>query len=176
MFPHAHTTTTHERRKRKTNKPTYPNTELPNNTCTHKVKILFIHYKTHTVLNLILARIGHEIGYFTVILPLFQPLSLSCFEHIACILHHFAFLVCRQLAIFSPPITHFQTLKTHFLRVILPFFAMFFIVREGFIYTTSVDIYAFRPTFSGKSHCILHHFTLRLAPKRVAFSTKTQCI
>jgi len=53
---------------------------------------------------------------------------------------------------------------------------MFFMVRGGFIYTISVDIYAFRPAFSGKSHCILHHFTLRFAPKRVAFSGKTQCI
>ena len=67
-----------------------------------------------------------------------------------CILHHLAFLFGRQLAIFSPPITHFQTLKTHFLRVILPFFAMYFMVRGGFIYTISVDIYAFRPAFSGK--------------------------
>ena len=138
--------------------------------------MLFILYKTHTVINLILARTRHKIGYFTAILPLFRSLSLSCFAHITCILHHLAFLVCRQLAIISPPITHFQTLKTHFLRVILPFFVMYFMVREGFIYTISVDIYAFRPAFSGKSHCILHHFTLRLAPKRVAFSGKTQCI
>jgi len=27
---------------------------------------------------------------------------------------------------------------------------MYFMVREGFIYTISVDIYAFRPAFSGK--------------------------
>ena len=138
--------------------------------------MLFILYKTHTVLDLILAKIRHEFGHITAILPLFQPLSLSCFAHITCILYLLASLVCRQLAFFSPPITHFQTLKTHFLRVILPFFAMYFMVREGFIYTISVDIYAFRPAFSGKSHCILHHFTLRLAPKRVAFSGKTQCI
>ena len=49
---------------------------------------------------------------------------------------------------------------------------MCFVVLEGFVYTIAVDIYAFRLAFSG----ILHHFTLRLAPKRTAFSTKTHCI
>jgi len=39
-----------------------------------------------------------------------------------------------------------------------------------------VDIYAFCFAFSGILHCVLHHFTLRLAPKRTAFSTKTHCV
>ena len=55
--------------------------------------------------------------------------------------------------------------------VILPFLAMCFVVLKGFVYTIGVDVYAFRLAFSGKSHCILQHFTLRLAPKRTAFST-----
>ena len=37
---------------------------------------------------------------------------------------------------------------------ILPFLAMFFMVLKGFVYTIAVDVYAFRLTFSGKSHCI----------------------
>ena len=60
--------------------------------------------------------------------------------------------------------------------VILPFSARCFMVLKGFLYTIAVDVYAFRLAFSGKSHRILHHFTLRLAPKRTAFSTKTQGI
>ena len=60
--------------------------------------------------------------------------------------------------------------------VILPFSVMFFMVRKGFVYTISADIYAFRLAFSGKKYFILHHFSLRLAPKRTAFSTKTHCV
>jgi len=48
--------------------------------------------------------------------------------------------------------------------------------RRGFLYTITVDIYAFRLAFSGKKYCILHHFSLRLAPKRIAFSTKLHYI
>ena len=59
---------------------------------------------------------------------------------------------------------------------ILPILAMFFMVLKGFVYTIAVYIYAFRLAFSIKTHCILHHFTLRLAPKRTAFSGKTYCI
>ena len=59
---------------------------------------------------------------------------------------------------------------------ILPLSALFFMALQGFIYTISVDIYAFRLAFSSILRCILHHFTLRLAPKRIAFSTKTHCI
>ena len=60
--------------------------------------------------------------------------------------------------------------------VILPLSAMCFMVLKGFLYAIAVDVYAFRLAFSGKSHRILHHFTLRLASKRTAFSTKTQAI
>ena len=60
--------------------------------------------------------------------------------------------------------------------VVLPFLAMCFMVLKGFIYTNAVDVYAFRLAFSGKSHRMLRHFTLRLAPKRTAFSIKMQGI
>ena len=43
-------------------------------------------------------------------------------------------------------------------------------VLKGFVYTFAVDIYAFYLVFSTILHCILHHFTLRFAPKRTAFS------
>ena len=59
---------------------------------------------------------------------------------------------------------------------ILPFSTLFFMALQGFIYTISVDIYAFRLAFRRILHCILHHFALRLASKRIAFSTKTHCI
>ncbi len=60
--------------------------------------------------------------------------------------------------------------------VILPLSAMCFMVLKGVLYAMAVDVYAFRLAFSGKLHRILHHFTLHLAPKRTAFSTKTHCI
>ncbi len=59
---------------------------------------------------------------------------------------------------------------------ILPFWAKSLAVLKGFIYTIAVYFYAFRFTFSGILHCILHHFALHFAPKRTAFSIKTQCI
>ena len=60
--------------------------------------------------------------------------------------------------------------------VILPFLAMCFIVLKGFIYAIAAYFYAFRLAFSRILHCVLHHFTLRFAPKRTAFSGKTQGI
>ena len=59
---------------------------------------------------------------------------------------------------------------------ILPFLAMYVVVREGYIYAIMAYLYAFCLAFSSKMHGILHHFTLRLAPKRTAFSGKTHCI
>jgi len=53
---------------------------------------------------------------------------------------------------------------------------MCFVVLEGFVYAIMVDIYAFRLAFCSILRCVLHHFTLRLAPKRTAFSTKTHCV
>ena len=37
---------------------------------------------------------------------------------------------------------------------ILPFWAMYFVVLKGFVYTIAVDIYAFCLAFSIKTHCI----------------------
>ena len=59
---------------------------------------------------------------------------------------------------------------------ILPFFAMRFMPRRGFIYTIKADIYAFHCAFCTILHRILRHFSLRLAPKRTAFSIKTHSI
>ena len=52
---------------------------------------------------------------------------------------------------------------------ILPFWAMFFMVLRGFVYAVAVNFYAFCLAFCPILHCILHHFTLHLAPKRSAF-------
>ena len=54
--------------------------------------------------------------------------------------------------------------------VVLHFWVMFFMARKGFVYTIAVDVYVFRLAFSSILHCILQHFTLRLAPKRSTFS------
>ena len=59
---------------------------------------------------------------------------------------------------------------------ILPFLAIFLTIREGCIYSIAAYFYAFWLAFSNILHCILHHFTLRFAPKRLAFSTKTHSI
>ena len=46
-------------------------------------------------------------------------------------------------------------------------------VLEGYVYTIGAHFYAFCIAFSSILHGVLHHFTLRFAPKRTAFSTKT---
>ena len=74
------------------------------------------------------------------------------------------------------PNTPFWCLKPHFLMVILPFLAMFFMVRKGFVYAVAVNFYAFCLAFSTILHCILHHFTLYLAPKRTAFCGISPCV
>jgi len=53
---------------------------------------------------------------------------------------------------------------------------MFFMVLKEFVYTITVNVYAFHLSFSTILHCVLHHFTLRLAPKRIVFSGKTHCV
>jgi hypothetical protein len=91
-------------------------------------------------------------------------------------LHHIAFLFCLPAHYFLPPVTPFSPLKTYFLAVVLPFLAMFFMTLKGFVYTIMVDVYAFRLALSVVLNCILPHFTLRFAPKRTPFCTKTQGI
>ena len=53
---------------------------------------------------------------------------------------------------------------------------MRFMVPKGFVYTIAVYFYAFRLWFSTILPCVLHHFTLRFAPKRTPFCTKTHSI
>ena len=52
--------------------------------------------------------------------------------------------------------------------VILPLLTMFLMPRKDYIYAIYVVFLCFFPL-------ILHQNTLRLAPKRIAFSTKTHC-
>ena len=59
---------------------------------------------------------------------------------------------------------------------ILPFWAMCFMVLEGYIYTIVAYYYTFHLAFSSILHGVLHHLALRLASKRTAFCTKTHCI
>ncbi len=59
---------------------------------------------------------------------------------------------------------------------VLPFLAMCFMARKGFVYTISVDIYSFHLAFCTILNGVLHHFSLHLASKRTAFSTKTHCV
>ena len=59
---------------------------------------------------------------------------------------------------------------------ILPFLAMCLMVLEGYVYTIAAYFYAFCLAFCTILHCVLRHFTLRFAPKRTAFSTKTHCV
>ena len=59
---------------------------------------------------------------------------------------------------------------------VLPLSAMFFMARKDFVYTISVDIYAFHLAFTNILHGVLHHFSLHLASKRIAFSGILHCI
>ena len=93
-----------------------------------------------------------------------------------CILHHLAFLDWLPAHDFCSPKTYFQAPKTHFLTTILPFLARYFMVLRGLVYTISAYFYAFCLAFSTILHCILHHFTLRFAPKRTAFSIETHYV
>jgi len=83
-----------------------------------------------------------------------MPFTLSVFKNKTAILHHFAFLVWLKAHYFLRPKTHFYTPKSHFLTDILPFSAMCFMDLKGFVYTITVDIYAFRFAFSSILHCI----------------------
>jgi len=49
-------------------------------------------------------------------------------------------------------------------------------VLKGYVYTITVDIYAFLLAFSTILPCVLHQNALYFAPKHTAFSTKTHCI
>ena len=98
------------------------------------------------------------------------------FERITCIQHHFTFLFWLPARKFSSPNCRFQRLKPCFLTAISPFRAQCFMAQRGFIYTITVDIYAFRHAFSTILPCVQHQNALHFAPKRTVFSTKTHCI
>ena len=143
---------------------------------TQNLKLLFFLLQNHSNFRSVLAKISvikqvncHYSWPFT-------PFVLSVLKNKTCILYHLAFLVWLPAHYFLRPTTHFQPLKTHFLTVILPFSAMCFMVLRGFIYTIAVYVYAFHLAFSTILPCIQHHFTMRFAPKRTAFSTKTHRI
>ena len=106
----------------------------------------------------------------------FTPCFFSIFKPETCILHHFAFLVWLPARNFSSPLSHFWHQKTNFLTTISPFLAIFLMIIKGFVYTIAVHFYAFHLMFCTILYCVLHHFTLHLAPKRTAFCTKTHCI
>ena len=135
-----------------------------------------IFYKRGLIRHPLLAKIKVFNQAICLKLQVFRLHDQSIFVKITCILHHFAFLFWLPTRVFSTPITHFQPLKPHFLMAILPFLALFLMVRKGFIYTIAAYFYAFRLVFCSILHCVQHHFTLRLAPKRTAFSTKTHCV
>ena len=136
--------------------------------------LLFLQYRSsfHSVLAKI--QVKKQVNYYYFLL--FTSSNVSVFENITSILHHLAFLVWSQARNFSCPITHIQTLKPYFLTAILPFLVLFLMVLKGFVYTIAAYFYAFCLPFSSILHCVLHHFTLRFAPKRIAFSTKTHCV
>ena len=138
--------------------------------------MLFLFLQTRPNFHVILAKkIGQKVGKLPFFL-LFYALHLSVFKHKTCILHHLAFLEWLPTRNFPSPITHILPLKRHFLTAILPFPAMCFMVRRGFIYTISLNVYAYCLAFNCNLYCVLHLFTLRLAPKRTAFCTKTRYV
>ena len=96
-------------------------------------------------------------------------LLLSSFEKIVCIQHHLAFLVACRFVFFSTPNSCFQPLKPHFLTYVLPLLSPFVNASKGFCLPL-------RHVFLCVPTCVLQHFTLHLAPKRLAFSTKTACV
>ena len=165
------------------------NSRKTNNSRTHQLTNRKTHKLIHSNLKSLSFILQHRSNFRSVLAkiqaimqvnrPYFQsftPYDMFNFKKTTCILHHFAFLFCLPTHDFCSPKTHFQTSKPHFLTTILPFFAMYFMVLKGSVYTFAVDVYAFCLAFSTILHCVLHHFTLRFAPKRTAFSTKMHCI
>ena len=167
---------THQLKNLPTQKLTNSKNYQHKNSPTQKLKLLLFILQNSSSFRPILAKIQVKKQVNNHCFSSFMSFALSVFRSRTCILHHLAFLFGRPLAIFSLPNTRIQSLKSHFLMAILPFSVMFFMVRKGFVYTISADIYAFRLAFSGKKYFIQHHFSLRLAPKRTAFSTKIHCV
>ena len=150
---------------------------------------VLIFYKTHPSRPSILAKIQAKKQVNSPSFYSYAPLCLSTFKKTTCILHHFAFLDGCRFAIFSTPISHSQPQRLHFFVCFLPPLSDVLKVQSGFAYTISVHIYAYLPfiqqhnalrlapkrlAFSTKMHCVQRQNTLHLAPKRTVFSTKTR--
>ena len=133
-------------------------------------------YKRGLIRHPLLAKIKVFNQAICLKLQVFRLHDQSIFEKTTCILHHFTFLFCLPTRVFSTPITRFQPLKSHFLMAILPFLALFLMVRKGFIYTITMYFYPFCLAFSSISPCVLQQNTLHLAPKCTPFSGKTHRI
>ena len=111
--------------------------------CQKTSAVLFLMlYKRRACRHPILGKYKHEKHANSRNFGLVRFCICLIFECFACILHHFAFLFGAQFVIFSPPITCFWHLKTHFLTLTLPFLAVLLMAQEGFIYTVVADIYA----------------------------------
>ena len=59
---------------------------------------------------------------------------------------------------------------------VLPFFAMFLMELKGFVYTITVNFYAYHLPFSSILPCVQRQIALHLAAKRTAFSSILHCI
>ena len=68
---------------------------------------VLLFYKTHSVWHIILEETNALKHTFCPYFQFCRILFRSIFKQFACILHHFAFLVCLQARNFSSPITHF---------------------------------------------------------------------
>ena len=101
---------------------------------------------------------------------------LPIFKYKTYIQHHFAFLFSRRNKVFRSQLTNNQALKLQFLLCVLPLLSLFLAHRVAFVYLLDVDIYTSCLAFCCIQSCVQHQNALRLAPKCLAFSGKTQCI
>ena len=77
---------------------------------------------------------------------------------------------------FSPKKTAFYPQNRTFLVPFTHIYHLFSTIRNGFKPIPTMQLYAFYPSFCCILPCVLLHFTLRFAPKRTPFSTKTHAI
>ena len=131
--------------------------------------MLFFYLQFHSIFHLVLARILAKKQVKCHYFSLFTSLALSISKNKGCILHHLAFLVWLPTPNFSRPITHFLPPKTPLFDDHFTLFSHISNESRGFY------LYHFS-AFLCFSSRIQQHFTLHLAPKRTAFSTKTHCI
>ena len=133
------------------------------------LKTYKIFYKTHPLRHHLLAKIWVSKQAICCKFQSYTFLFLSNFGEVACVQHHFTFLVWSATHNFSIPIIHFQLRKLHFLYMFCPFSVLFFSGSKRSCLSLLCVFLCF-------SSPILPHFTLRLAPKCTAFSTKIHCV